>query len=193
MLMDRIIGAFTFRREVFADVERDTSFTQTAWLLVAVVAFLSALGGQAGAIRENFIGWILGALLSTVFALIGFAVAAWVMSFVGKSVFQADVTFDEIVRTVGLAYVWNLVGLLGIIGGFSVTLACLIAPLQFVGFILGLVASLLALKEALDLEWLQVVVTVVIGWVVIFVINLLAGVVLSLLGLGVAGVAGIFN
>ena len=43
MLMDRIIGAFTFRKEVYAEVEKDETFTSTAWLLVAVVAFISQL------------------------------------------------------------------------------------------------------------------------------------------------------
>ena len=44
MLIERIIGAFTFRKEVYAEVERDTSFTNTAWVLVAVVALLNQLG-----------------------------------------------------------------------------------------------------------------------------------------------------
>lgn len=193
MLMNRIIGAFTFRREVYADVERDTSFTQTAWLIVAVVAFLNALGGNAGLLRDSFVSWLLGAIVSTIFAVIGFAVAAFVMSWVGKTVFQAQVTFDEIVRTVGLAYVWNILGLLGIVGGLSVALACLISPLTILGIILGFAASLIALKEALDLEWLQVIVTVVIGWIVIFLVNFLAGFFLAILGIGAAGLAGAFS
>lgn len=193
MLMDRIIGAFTFRREVYADVERDTSFTQTAWLIVAVVAFLNALGGNARLLTDNFLGWLLGAVVSTIFAVIGFAVAAFVMSWVGKTIFQAQVTFDEVVRTVGLAYVWNVIGLLGIVGGFSVALACLISPLTLIGIVLGFAASLIALKEALDLEWLQVIITVVIGWIVIFLVNLIAGIFLGLLGLSAAGLAGMFN
>lgn len=193
MLMDRIIGAFTFRREVYADVERDTSFTQTAWLIVAVVAFLNALGGNAGLLRDSFVSWLLGTVVSTIFALVGFALAAFVMSWVGRTVFQAQVSFDEIVRTVGLAYVWNVIGLLGIIGGFSVALACLISPLTFLGLILGFAASLIALKEALDLEWMQVIITVVIGWIVIFVVNVVAGIILGILGIGVAGLAGVFS
>ena len=44
MLVERIIGAFTFRRQVYADVEQDTKFTMRDWLLVAVVAFLNQLG-----------------------------------------------------------------------------------------------------------------------------------------------------
>ena len=47
MLTDRILGAFSFRRSVYADVERDASFTSTAWLLVIVVAFLNQLGARA--------------------------------------------------------------------------------------------------------------------------------------------------
>ena len=35
MFLDRIIGALTFRPGIYKEVEKDTSFTTTAWLLVA--------------------------------------------------------------------------------------------------------------------------------------------------------------
>ena len=54
--------------------------------------------------------------------------------------------------------------------------------------ILGLASWLIAVKEALDLEWGQTIITVVIGWIVQFVISIAAGVVLGLMGL-TAGVA----
>ena len=44
MLTQRIIGAFTFRKGVYEEVEQDTDFTRTAWLIVVVVAFLELLG-----------------------------------------------------------------------------------------------------------------------------------------------------
>jgi hypothetical protein len=44
MLMNRIIGAFSFRREIFREVEQDTAFTSTAWLIVGVVSLLNQLG-----------------------------------------------------------------------------------------------------------------------------------------------------
>ena len=47
MLVDRIIGAFTFRPGVYSEVEEDSTFTKTAWIIVAVVAFLNQLGSQA--------------------------------------------------------------------------------------------------------------------------------------------------
>ncbi|MDP2965129.1 MAG: hypothetical protein Q8N39_03710 [Pelolinea sp.] len=46
-MMEKIIGAFTFRKEVYQEVEKDASFTPTAWMIVAVVAFLSQFGAHA--------------------------------------------------------------------------------------------------------------------------------------------------
>ena len=129
MLMNRIIGAFTFRKGVYAEVEQDASFTQTAWILVAVVAFLNQVGSFASG---DILGWLIGAVVGTIFAVIGFAVGALVISWVGRSVFKADVTFEELVRTLGLAYVWQVVGVIGIISAFSVALSCVLAPIMII-------------------------------------------------------------
>lgn len=194
MLMNRIIGAFTFRKDVYSEVENDASFTGTAWVLVAVVAFLNALGGRAALASETgVVRWLLGSLVGTVVALIGFGVAMFVIAWVGQAVFKAQVSFDEMVRTLGLAYVWNIVGFLGILGMISGALVCVISPLLFLGVILSFVASLIAAKEALDLEWLQTVVTIIIGYVVIWIFTVIAGVILGLFGLGVAGLTGAFG
>jgi hypothetical protein len=80
MLVDRIIGAFTFRKGIYAEIEKDTTFTTTAWILVAVVAFLNQLGSQA---NSNLLNWLLGAVVGTVFAVIAFAVGALVINWVG--------------------------------------------------------------------------------------------------------------
>ena len=190
MLTDRIIAAFTFRREVYKEVEQDTTFTQTAWLLVVVVAFLSQLGSSASG---NLVNWVIGAVVGTIFAVIGFAVGAFVINWVGRTVFSADVTFEELVRTLGLAYVWNIVGVIGVLAGFSDALACLLAPVTFIAAILGLISWFVAAKEALDLEWVQTIVTVILGWIALFVVTLIAGVVLGMLGLGVAAVGGLIG
>lgn len=185
MLTDRIISAFTFRREVYKEVERDTAFTQTAWLLVIVVAFLNQLGSQA---FRNIGQWLIGAIIGTIFAVIGFAVGAFIVNWVGRTVFNAEVTFEELVRTLGLAYVWNVVGVLGILAGISGALACLLAPVRVAAWILGLISWFVATKEALDLDWVQTIVTVILGWIALFVIMLIAGAILGLLGLSAAAV-----
>ena len=70
MLTERIIGAFTFRKGVYADVEKDTGFTKTAWIIVAVVAFLNQLGSNAS---TDVLSWLGGAVVGTHFAVLGFA------------------------------------------------------------------------------------------------------------------------
>ena len=190
MLTDRIIGAFTFRREVYKEVENDTTFTQTAWLLVVVVAFLEQLGSSAS---DNLINWLIGAVVGTIFAVIGFAVGAFVINWVGRTVFNADVTFNELVRTLGLAYVWRIVGVVGVVTNFVPALGCLLAPAVFVAWIVGLLSWFVATKEALDLEWVQTIVTVILGWLALFVVTLIAGMVLGMMGLGVAAVGGLIG
>ena len=186
MLTDRIIGAFTFRSGVYKEVEEDTTFTTTAWLLVIVIGFLNQLGSHAS---RNLINWLGGAVVGTVMVIIGFAVGAFIVNWVGRTVFKAEVTFDELVRTLGLAYVWNIVGVVGILAALSPALDCLLTPVTVIAWIAGLIAWLVAAKEALDLEWVQTIVTVFLGWVVMAIITIVVGgFVLGLLGLGAAAV-----
>ncbi len=194
MLIDRITKAFMFNKDVYSEVEHDTSFTTTAWVIVAATAFLSSLGSQFGAGGfDRPVAGILGALAGTVVGIIGFAVGTAIITWVGQAVFKAEVTFDELVRTLGLAYVWRAVGVLSIIGAFSPALACVTAPIGLAAAIAGLFSWFIAAKEALDLDWTQTIVTVILGWVAILVVGFFATLILGMLGLGAAGLAGAFR
>jgi hypothetical protein len=190
MLSERIMGAFTFRKGIYAEVEQDASFTSTAWILVAVIAFLNQLGTNASG---DFVNWIVRAIVGTIFAVIGFAVGAFVISWVGKTFFNADVTFEEMVRTLGLAYVWNVVGFIGILSALSGALSCLLAPVMIIAVIATVVAWFVAAKEALDLDWGQTIITVILGWIALIVISLISGLVLGIMGFGAAAIGGAFN
>jgi hypothetical protein len=191
MLVNRIVGAFTFRKGVYAEVEQDTTFTTTAWILVAVVAFLNQLGSTASA---DLVNWLLGAIVGTIFAILGFAVGALVINWVGRAVFHADVNFNELVRTLGLAYVWNVIGVIGVLAAISGALSCLLAPVMIIAVLLMIIAWFIAAKEALDLEWVQTIAAVILGWLALVVITIvIGGLVLGLFGLGAAAVGGLFG
>jgi len=199
-LMDRIIGAFTFKKEVYADVKKDTSFTPTAWGIViginlinqlvgyliagaVVAATLGALGdlGDFGAVAPAATGSLVSALVSAVIGVAAFAVGAFVIMFVANSLFKATAKFDEIVRTVGLAYVWQIVGVLGILILISPVFGCLTGILGLAALILGIAASAIAIKEALGLDWTQTIITIVIAWVAIAIVSsVLGGLVLGM-------------
>jgi len=190
MLIDRIIGAFTFRRGVYAEVEKDTSFTTTAWILVVVVTFLNQLGSHAS---PNFINWLISAVLGTITMVIGFALATAVISWTGRSLFSAEVTFDELVRTLGLASVWNIIGFAGALVGVFPLLACLTAPVLILGVVLLVVAWFMAAKEALDLDWGQTIITVILGVIVWALIWVLTRGALALMGLTARAVGGVLG
>ena len=179
MLANRIIGAFTFRKGVYAEVEKDTSFTTTAWILVVVVAFLNQLGSFAS---RNLLSWLIGTIGGTIFAIFGFVVGVLVINWVGRIVFKADVRFNELVRTLGLAYVWQVVGVLGILTTFSNVLSDELYMVKIAALAMMVVAWLIAAKEALDLGWLQTGVAVMLGWMAqLTITTVIASLVLSLL------------
>jgi hypothetical protein len=186
-MMERIIGAFTFRKEVYQEVENDTSFTPTAWMIVGVVAFLSQFGSNAALAQTLGGGWIIRAVLMTGVTVLGFALGAFVISWAGKTFFNADTSFEEMVRVLGLAYVWNIIGFIGILGIAGRAMACITGPIALVAGIAGLVAWFIAAKEALDLEWPQTIGTVVIGWVVTLIVSAIFGGILALFGLAGEG------
>jgi hypothetical protein len=189
-LVERIVGAFTFRRDVYADVERDTAFTLTALLLVGAIAFLNQLGIHAS---TQVLTWLGSTVVGTVWSVISFAVAAYIMNWLGRSLFGADVTFGEMVRTLGLAYVWSIVVLIGVVAGLSSALSCLFAPALVVGWVMLVISWFVAAKEALDLDVGRTLVTVALGWLVFGIIMAAGSLLLKLFGLTTAGVWQMFG
>lgn len=192
MLTDRIIRALTFQRDVYAEVEQDTSFTNTAWVLVIMVGFLNQLGTHVAQLgtqpSASFVKLLGGTVLGTVGAVVAFAVAAFAMSWVGQTLFNAEVTFDEVVRTLGLAYVWHVVGFVGVVAAVAPALVCLASPVLMVAWLLLILSWFVAVQEALDLDLGQTIVTVVLGWIVFGFIMMIAGWIKGIFGLTTAGI-----
>ncbi|NMC46275.1 MAG: hypothetical protein GYA52_05520 [Chloroflexi bacterium] len=184
-MIEKIIAAFSFRKGIYKEVEEDQSFTNSAWIIVSVVALLSSMGSNVGILRVSFGSWLLRSIIRAVFLVGGFALSCFVIDWVSKKLFNANTNFNELVRTLGLAYVWNAVGFLGIVAVISPALLCATGVFEIAGVIAGLVAWVIAAKEALDLEWGETILTIVIGAVAQGIVVWLAGLILSGLGLGV--------
>jgi hypothetical protein len=190
MLTERIIGALTFRRGVYADVEADKTFTASAWILVVIFALLNQLGSYAS---QSIFDWLVDAGIGVLTVIAGFAIAAAVINWVGRRRFSAEVTFDELVRTMGLASIWSAAGVLGVIAAFSKALSCILGPAIVISWVALVVAWFVAVHEALDLTWRKTIITVIIGFIPWAIIMSLTGVVLSLLGLTANGFGSLFG
>ena len=177
MLMDRIIKAVTFRKKVYAEVESDESFTTTAWILVVAISVVAALGNLSFA---HFGRSLLGVLSGAVLNVVGFAIGALIIDVVGRAIFKADVTFQELVRTLGLAYVWRAVLLLMVVVPF---LAWCLWPLIVAAVAALLISLAVAVKEALDLGWGQTIITAVLGLIAIAIVEGVARLLLGVIGI----------
>jgi hypothetical protein len=191
-LMDRIMGVFTFKREVYADVKKDTSFTPTAWGIVigtqlingiisfltagaAAAAIVGASGADLGGLGIAAGGSLVSTLVGLVIGIAGFALFCWIAMFVANSVFKATTKFDEMVRTLGLAYVWNLVGVLNVLLLISVFFGCLTGILGLAAVILWAVSGAFAIKETTSLDWTQTIVTIVIAVIAYWIVSAVVG------------------
>jgi len=190
-MVEKIIGAFSFKPNVYAEVEKDSSFTRSAWLIVAVTAFLNALGISTATAHRSIGAYLVSVIITALFASLAFAVACFVVDWVGRYFFNAQINFEEAVRTLGLAYVWNVVGVLGIVSLISPTLSCLTSIPRFFAWVAGFISWLVAAKEALDLEWPQTVGTIIIAFVVNLVIMFFASLVVGLFVGGAAAIGSI--
>lgn len=172
MLWQRIVGALMFNRDTYEEVEKDTTFTRTAWLIVTVVSLLVRLASGAPYIAtQGVVKWLIGAALGTAATVLAFGIAAWVITVVGMGLFNAEVTVYEMIRTLGLAYIWAIFGVLGVVGAISPTMTSLVAPILWVTWALAVIAWIFASKRALDLSWVKTLVTVLIGALVFFAVG----------------------
>ena len=180
--MEKIIGAISFKSGVYAEAKKDAGFNSTAWLIVATSAMLSALGNGAGSARLSFFGWLMGSLFAAGFGVLGFALAVLVIQWVGKTVFNTTAGFNELVRPLGLARIWHVVGVLGLLALISPSLRCVTGIFNVAAAILGFIAWLWAVREAMGLDWAQAVAVVILGMVVVLVVTFLSTSLLGLIG-----------
>jgi hypothetical protein len=179
--MNPIIGAFTFNRQAYAEVKHDAEFTKMAWLLMIVANFLGQFGANAIDGRSDPDQWIRSTIIGTLLAIGVFNIGVAIVHEVGRQAFNAEVSREALFRTLGLASVWSAVGVLGVLAAMTSTPGTVLMLTSVATIVLGLAAWLLAAKEALDLDWMQVVVTVTVAWIVSMIVLVLVGILLALL------------
>jgi hypothetical protein len=179
-LLDRMRRAVMLDASLYEEVEHDQSLNQQALIIVIIVSLASGISALLGGIIGGQIGRaFLGALVSIVIGIVNYYIWAYVTQFVGTSFFGGTADVGEMLRVLGYAHTPQLLGLLGFIPcvGWLISLAALV---------LSLIAAVIAIREALDFDTGKAVVTAIIGWVIIVIINVIVGLVLGV-GAGALG------
>jgi len=171
---ERMIGAAMLNPDVYEEVEADESATAQA----AGVVALAAVAGAIGAYRSGTHGMV-AAIIS---AFVAWGLWAGVTYIVGTRLFNGTATWGELLRTLGFAQAPGLLAVVGIIPFFGglVTLAA---------WIWVLVASIVAIRQALDFDTGKALLTPIISFVVVVVAKLM----LAILFGGMAMLGGAFG
>jgi hypothetical protein len=140
-LTERMLGAARLDAATYEEVEADQTATGQA-LLVVVAANLAA---GIGAMRHMGPG---GLVVTTVVALVGWYVWAFVTYFVGTRWLpgpKTEADLGQLLRTLGFAATPGLIRVLGVVPGLG-------APVAFVAALWMLAAMVVAVRQALDYD-----------------------------------------
>ena len=164
---DWMIRAAKLDVNLYEEVEADTTATGQAMGVVV----LSSVAAGIGTIAK---GGLVGILIGTVAALVGWCIWAWLTYFIGTKWLpepQTKADFGELLRTIGFSSSPGLIRVLGIIPGLE-------RSIFLAAGIWMLVAMVIAVRQALDYKSTGRAVGVcVIGWIIqITILMLLFGI-----------------
>ncbi len=157
-IVDRMRGAAALDVATYEEVEHDLNATGQAAVVVVLAAIASGIG--------NYFHGGPGIISALVAALIGWASWAGITYFIGTRFFGGTATWGELLRTLGFAQSPGLLMVLGIIPivGGLVRLAVAVWLL---------VAGVIAIRQALDIETGKAVLVGLCGWLVYLVLGIL--------------------
>lgn len=182
-MLDRVVKAAMLDVEFFNEVEMDPSLNQEALMVVVIVSIISGIGSFIGGIMGGRFGAaLLGLFTAVILGVVNYYIWAYLTHIIGSNLFNATSDPGEMLRVLGYASGPRALSVLSFIPciGWLVSLG---------GAVWALVAGFIGVREALDLDTTETLITVIIGWVAIMIINLIIGGILGLgsLGLGAAG------
>jgi hypothetical protein len=163
-LTDRAIRAAKLDVSVYEEVEADETALGQAMLVVVLSSLAAGIGSA-------FHGGVVGLLLGTVAALLGWYVWAYLTYLIGTKILpenQTEADIGQLLRTTGFSSTPGLIRILGIVPGLTTIVF-------FAASIWMLVAMVIAVRQALDYSsTLRALGVCLIGWIVQGIIIVLA-------------------
>ena len=158
---ERVIGAAKLEVRIFEEVESDPAATGQAMAVVVLSSLAAGLGSYG-------LGGFTGMLRLTVVSLIGWAIWAVLIYFIGTKLLPEPQTKSnvlEMLRTIGFASAPGLLRFVGILPLIGWLLVFLIT-------VWLLVANIIAVRQALDYQSTpRAAVVCLIGWVAYVLIS----------------------
>lgn len=189
-MIARMMGAARLSVDTYEDVEADTSATSQALTVVLLVGVCGGLGSLIQKAMQGSTGaGVVGLITGIIGALIGWALWSYTTYFIGTRLFNGTATPGELLRTIGFAQSPGILNILLFIPGIGPVISIVVS-------IWLLIAGVVAVRQALDLDTGKAIITTLIGWVVWFivfvvVVGFFVGIIAAAIGLsGAAGSSG---
>lgn len=159
-LVDQMMRASRLDIALYEEVERDTTQTNNALMVVVITSLATGIGAAIGAMMDPEAGGAGVAIMGLIGGILA-ALASWVVwsgavYFVGTRLFKGTATWGEVLRTVGFA---NSPGVLRILGFIPV----LGGVINLVVGIWVIVTTVVAVRQALDIGTGAAIVASIIG------------------------------
>jgi hypothetical protein len=171
--VDRIIGAIRLDPATYEDVERDTDATWQAVAVVAVVAILSGIGATREGTDRLLAGVISAVLFWAIYTFFVYVVGTLLL----KSP-ETSATFGQVLRPLGFSYAPSALAVLGFIPAIGGLIA-------FIAGIWSLVASIVAIRQSLEVTTGRAVAIAIVAFLAMVVILVL---IVMVLGIGIYGI-----
>ena len=163
-MLDRLMRAASLDSHLYEEVEADTTALLPAMLIVVVVAISKGIATLASS------GDFLVLVIGIVFAILSWAVWAFITYFVGTKILPSEFThssWGELARVTGFAQTPGLLFFLALVPVGGLFLGLAIAIWQLVAMVIGI-------RQALDYtSTLRAIGVVLIGFIPVMVLNAL--------------------
>ena len=158
---DRMIAAAKLDIDLYEEVEADTDATLQAAGVVALAAIASGIGGIDGG-ASGILGGILG-------AVVGWLLWAGITYLIGDKLLGGTASWGELLRTLGFAQAPSVLLVLAIVPVLGLIVATVVG-------IWVLVASVIAIRQALDFSTGRAIVTALLGFIPFAILRAVLGV-----------------
>jgi len=148
---ERLVGAMKLDAATYDEIEHDPSAMGQAVVVVVLASIATAIGSVGGQ-GPGIIGGIIG-------NLVGWLVSTGVVWLIGVKFMKHTSDYAELLRTLGFASAPRVIAILGFIPIIGI-LVMLLAG------ILGLVAYVIAVRQALDVSTGRAIVVCVLAYLV---------------------------
>ncbi len=169
-LVNKMIRAARLDVSLYEEVEKDPNATTEALLVVVIASVCAGIGSIT-------VGGFTGLIVGVIMGVVGWAIWAGIIYLVGVVILKHTSDMGELLRCLGFAdspAVLNIFGIIPFLGGL----------IRFVVGIWLLVAFVIAVRQALDVDTTRAIIVAILGFIVYLILfTVVFGAIFGALGL----------